>query len=110
MPIEHLKPADGPERVAEILARDGCVVVDRLTEHRPGDRFDRPALVAVEPREGVGEEILRRCRDRGCAIVRQRRGPQCTFRSRSGCACGFPPLVRSPTGRDVLRGLRPARE
>jgi hypothetical protein len=32
MPIEHLKPADGPERIAEVLARDGCVVVDRLTE------------------------------------------------------------------------------
>lgn len=32
MPIEHLKPADGPERVAEALARDGCVVVDRLAE------------------------------------------------------------------------------
>ena len=32
MPIEHLKPADGPERVAEILERDGCVVVDRLAE------------------------------------------------------------------------------
>ena len=39
MPIEHLKPADGPERVAEILARDGCVVVDRLTEPETLDRL-----------------------------------------------------------------------
>ncbi len=32
MPIEHLKPTDPAERVAELLARDGCVVVDRLAE------------------------------------------------------------------------------
>jgi len=32
MPIEHLKPADGPERIALALARDGCAVVDRLAE------------------------------------------------------------------------------
>ncbi len=32
MPVEHLKPADGPERVAEALARDGCAVIDRAVE------------------------------------------------------------------------------
>jgi ectoine hydroxylase-related dioxygenase (phytanoyl-CoA dioxygenase family) len=30
MPIEHLAPEDGADRVAEALARDGCAVVDRL--------------------------------------------------------------------------------
>ena len=40
VPIEHLAPAAGPERVAEVLARDGCCVVDRLA---PPD-----ALAALE--------------------------------------------------------------
>jgi ectoine hydroxylase-related dioxygenase (phytanoyl-CoA dioxygenase family) len=30
VPIEHLAPEAGPERVAEMLARDGCCVVDRV--------------------------------------------------------------------------------
>ena len=30
MAIEHLTPEDTPERAAEILARDGCVVIDHL--------------------------------------------------------------------------------
>jgi ectoine hydroxylase-related dioxygenase (phytanoyl-CoA dioxygenase family) len=30
MPIEHLRPDAGGARVAEVLARDGCAVVDRL--------------------------------------------------------------------------------
>ena len=30
MPIEHLTVDAGPEKAQEILARDGCVVVDRL--------------------------------------------------------------------------------
>ena len=30
MPIEHLAPDAGPERVALILARDGCAIVDRV--------------------------------------------------------------------------------
>jgi ectoine hydroxylase-related dioxygenase (phytanoyl-CoA dioxygenase family) len=30
MPIEHLSPQDGPERIAEALARDGCAIVDRV--------------------------------------------------------------------------------
>jgi ectoine hydroxylase-related dioxygenase (phytanoyl-CoA dioxygenase family) len=32
MPIEHLAASDGPERAVELLARDGCCVVDRLVE------------------------------------------------------------------------------
>jgi len=30
MSIEHLSPADGPDRIGEILARDGGVIVDRV--------------------------------------------------------------------------------
>ena len=32
MAIEHLAPSAGPERVTQILERDGCCVVDRLVE------------------------------------------------------------------------------
>jgi hypothetical protein len=39
MPIEHLPPAAGGARVAEVLARDGCAVVDRLVS--------KPALARV---------------------------------------------------------------
>ena len=38
MPVEHLKPADGPERLAEVLKRDGCAVVDRSPRPRSGSR------------------------------------------------------------------------
>jgi ectoine hydroxylase-related dioxygenase (phytanoyl-CoA dioxygenase family) len=32
MPVEHVKPSEGSERVVELLRRDGCCVVDRLVE------------------------------------------------------------------------------
>jgi ectoine hydroxylase-related dioxygenase (phytanoyl-CoA dioxygenase family) len=32
MPIEHLKPSEGGERIAEMLERDGCCVVDEVVE------------------------------------------------------------------------------
>jgi hypothetical protein len=32
MAIEHLSASGSPERIVEVLARDGCVVVDRLAE------------------------------------------------------------------------------
>ncbi|MBW2392773.1 MAG: phytanoyl-CoA dioxygenase family protein [Deltaproteobacteria bacterium] len=35
MPVEHLKSEDGPGRIAEILERDGCVVVDGIAS--PGE-------------------------------------------------------------------------
>ena len=35
MAIEHLAPDAGGARVAEVLARDGCVVVDRLAVSSP---------------------------------------------------------------------------
>ncbi|MBM4266536.1 MAG: phytanoyl-CoA dioxygenase family protein [Deltaproteobacteria bacterium] len=38
MPIEHLSAEESPKRAAEILARDGCVVVDRLV---PRSQLDR---------------------------------------------------------------------
>ena len=30
MAVEHLKASEAPERVVEILQRDGCCVVDRI--------------------------------------------------------------------------------
>ena len=38
MPIEHLETGDGPERIAEVLARDACVVVDRVADPGALDR------------------------------------------------------------------------
>jgi ectoine hydroxylase-related dioxygenase (phytanoyl-CoA dioxygenase family) len=32
MPVEHLKASEGAERVAEIVARDGCAVIDHLVD------------------------------------------------------------------------------
>jgi ectoine hydroxylase-related dioxygenase (phytanoyl-CoA dioxygenase family) len=52
MPVEHCTPADSPERLAGILARDGCVVVDALA---PPDCLDRvcdemkPFIDATDP-------------------------------------------------------------
>lgn len=39
MPVEHLKPSDGPERVAETLSRDGCVIVDGVADAEERERF-----------------------------------------------------------------------
>ncbi|MCP5057619.1 MAG: phytanoyl-CoA dioxygenase family protein [bacterium] len=39
MPVEHLKPQDGPERIAEILERDGCVIVDGVASPDQLTRF-----------------------------------------------------------------------
>ncbi len=41
MPIEHLSAAAGPERVAEVMKRDGCAVIDRLVEPPVLDRVRR---------------------------------------------------------------------
>ena len=38
MPVEHLTPDAGPEKAHEVLARDGCVVIDRLA---PAEVMDR---------------------------------------------------------------------
>jgi ectoine hydroxylase-related dioxygenase (phytanoyl-CoA dioxygenase family) len=38
MAIEHLKPTETPERIAEVLARDGCVVVDRVASAEERER------------------------------------------------------------------------
>ena len=45
MPIERLAPTTNPERVAEVLARDGCAVIERLA---PVDTM-RSALSELEP-------------------------------------------------------------
>ena len=39
MPVEHVAPDAAPEAIAEILARDGCAVVDGLAKPDQLDRF-----------------------------------------------------------------------
>lgn len=39
MAVEHLTPKDTPERAAEILARDGCVVIDHLESKSTFDKI-----------------------------------------------------------------------
>ena len=71
MPIEHLKPQDTPERVAEVLARDGCCVVDRLVAaaltQRALDEL-RPWLERTDP--GSDDFSGRRTRRTGALIAR----------------------------------------
>ena len=79
MPVEHLKPSEGPERVAELLARDGCAVVDRLVEPAVLDRVRDEMTPYLE------------ATDRGRDVFS---GPRTR---RSG---GL--IARSPTARDLV--------
>jgi ectoine hydroxylase-related dioxygenase (phytanoyl-CoA dioxygenase family) len=52
MPVEHVAATETPERIAEILARDGCAVVDGLADRELLDRFRsemQPWLDATKP-------------------------------------------------------------
>ncbi|MGH0033949.1 MAG: phytanoyl-CoA dioxygenase family protein [Myxococcota bacterium] len=40
MPVEHLTPQDSPERLAAVLAEDGCVVVDGLATESQLERLE----------------------------------------------------------------------
>jgi hypothetical protein len=71
MAIEHLSAVDSPERVAEVLARDGCVVVDRLVGRRDLERLRAElaphiAATATGPDDFSG----RRTRRTGSLIAR----------------------------------------
>jgi ectoine hydroxylase-related dioxygenase (phytanoyl-CoA dioxygenase family) len=71
MAIEHLKADQGPERIAEVLARDGCAVVDRLVERDVLERFRsemRPWLDAT--RLGSDDFSGRRTRRTGGLVAR----------------------------------------
>ncbi|MDJ0852711.1 MAG: phytanoyl-CoA dioxygenase family protein [Myxococcota bacterium] len=71
MPVEHLKPADGPERVAEVLARDGCAVVDRVVEREVLDRVaDEMAPWTAATRLGPDTFSGRHTRRTGGLIAR----------------------------------------
>ena len=80
MAVEHLKPADGPERVAEILARDGCAIVDR----------------AVEP------ELLQRVSDEMQPWLESTRKGQDVFSGHRTRRTGAL-IARSETARDLVR-------
>jgi ectoine hydroxylase-related dioxygenase (phytanoyl-CoA dioxygenase family) len=64
MAVEHLPPDATPERAAEILARDGCVVIDDLARGDVLERFQRdmaPWLEATSPgRDGFAGKRTRR--------------------------------------------------
>jgi ectoine hydroxylase-related dioxygenase (phytanoyl-CoA dioxygenase family) len=50
MPVEHLPPSADAERIAELLRRDGCVIVDRLAAPEILTRIERemaPHLAAT---------------------------------------------------------------
>jgi ectoine hydroxylase-related dioxygenase (phytanoyl-CoA dioxygenase family) len=48
MPIEHLSASDSPEEIQEILARDGCCVVDRLVDPAVMDTLRNEAAPYIE--------------------------------------------------------------
>ena len=48
MAIQHFSPSDGPERVAEALARDGCAVIDGLAGRDVLGRFQEEMAPWVE--------------------------------------------------------------
>jgi len=40
MSVQHLPPDSPPERIAEVIAEDGCAIVDRLAAGEPMDRAE----------------------------------------------------------------------
>jgi len=70
-PIEHLKPSESPERIAEILERDGCAIVDRLASAEDLARVRAeldPYIEATAP--GVDGFSGRNTRRTGALIAR----------------------------------------
>jgi len=71
MAIEHLKADDGAERVADVLARDGCAVIDGLVGRDVLERFRaemQPWLDAT--RSGPDDFSGRRTRRTGGLVAR----------------------------------------
>lgn len=71
MPIEHLAADVEPERIAEVLRRDACVVVDRLASPELLDRIDSemaPWIDATNP--GADDFGGTRTRRTGALIAR----------------------------------------
>jgi len=71
MAIEHLAACEAPERVAEVLERDGCAVVDRLATRSQLERLrgELAPYVAATPM-GPDEFSGRRTRRTGALIAR----------------------------------------
>jgi ectoine hydroxylase-related dioxygenase (phytanoyl-CoA dioxygenase family) len=71
MPIEHLSPQDGPERIAKALARDGCAIVDEVlgaSERAHLERELAPWIAATPP--GRDDFAGRRTRRTGGLVAR----------------------------------------
>ena len=91
MPIEHLKPSDGPERISEILARDGCVVVDQLVEREQLDRVRRELAPWLDATPIGGDSFSgKHTRRTGGLIARSVEAREC---------------VTNPLILDVVRGV-----
>jgi ectoine hydroxylase-related dioxygenase (phytanoyl-CoA dioxygenase family) len=71
MPVPHLPADAGPERAAEALARDGCVVIDRLADPQALDavRREMEPFIAATP-EGRDGFSGRQTRRTGALIAR----------------------------------------
>ena len=57
MPIEHISPSVGPERAADILARDGCVVVDHLATPETVAQVHRELAPWLTATQAGGDEF-----------------------------------------------------
>lgn len=71
MPVEHLAASAAPEKIAEILARDGCCVVDRLVAPEVMDRLRGELAPHLEStRQGPDEFSGKHTRRTGGLIAR----------------------------------------
>jgi ectoine hydroxylase-related dioxygenase (phytanoyl-CoA dioxygenase family) len=52
MPVEHLDPSCAPEKVAEVLARDACCVIDRVVDPTVMDQLQHELSPWLERTEG----------------------------------------------------------
>ncbi len=57
MAVEHLKPTDSPERAAEVLARDGCVVIDALESKATFDRIRKELAPWLDANQQGSDEF-----------------------------------------------------
>ncbi len=73
MPVEHVKPSDGAERINEILKRDGCCVVDHLVDPAVLDRVRSELEPWLSPRQmGVDDFSGKETRRVGGLIPRSK--------------------------------------
>ena len=95
MSVEHLSPDAGAEKAAEILARDGCVVVDGLASRELRERFDgemKPFFDATAT--GVDGFVGRHTQRTGGLVARSQAGRELVMN----------PLVLGTAGKVLEHG------